>query len=44
MFSPQVGCPRLETLVLFETEPLQEIPSCMTWDELVEFYKTEITC
>lgn len=43
MFSPQVGSPRLETLVVLETEPLQDIPSCMTGDELVELYKTEIT-
>lgn len=43
MYSPQVSSPRLHTLVVFETETLQYIPSCMARGELVELYKTEIT-
>ena len=29
MYSPQLSAPRLNSLVVFETEPLQHISSCM---------------
>ena len=43
MYSPQVSAPRLHSLVVFETEPLQHISSCMAREELVELYKIKIT-
>ena len=33
MYSPQVSAPRLNSLVVFETEPLQHISSCMAREE-----------